>query len=276
MDSDIGIFSSLSGFTIAVFSFEYYLSVRQLARYRDKRAKLPAPLEGYISTEKFNESLLYGADKLSFGMTESLIMMAESILLLLLGYLPYLWGKSEEICGWLGVCETVSYSDIFKEMVVTSIFLGLSMCHDTLISIPFSLYSTFVVEERHGFNKSTLALFFRDKFLGFVLTLIFGTPVLSGVVWLVRWGGQYFYFYVWAFLFAVSVLLLTIYPTVIAPLFNKYTKLESGPIYDAIEKLAKKLSFPLTQIYLVDGSRRSAHSNAYFYGFFKVRVSISV
>lgn len=102
------------------------------------------------------------------------------------------------------------------------------------------------------------------------LSLLIGLPVLGAVIALVRWGGPYFYVYVWAFLCVMSIFLMTIYPTLIAPLFNTYKKLESGPIYTAIEDLAKRVSFPLTQIYEVDGSRRSAHSNAYFYGFFKV------
>jgi STE24 endopeptidase len=84
-----------------------------------------------------------------------------------------------------------------------------------------------------------------------------------------RWGGQYFYFYVWVFLFLISLLLMAVYPTLIAPLFNEYTKLDQGELYEAVEALAKRVSFPLTNIFLVDGSKRSAHSNAYFYGFFK-------
>ena len=100
--------------------------------------------------------------------------------------------------------------------------------------------------------------------------MVIGGPVLGAVIWLVRLGGPHFYFYVWLFLCIVSVIMMTIYPTMIAPLFNKYTKLDEGPIYAAIEKLANQVSFPLTEIYVVDGSKRSAHSNAYFYGFFKV------
>ena len=102
------------------------------------------------------------------------------------------------------------------------------------------------------------------------LMVIIGFPVLATVIWLVRLGGPHFYFYVWLFLCVVSVVMMVVYPTFIAPLFNQYTKLDEGPIYAAIEKLANKVSFPLTQIYVVDGSKRSAHSNAYFYGFFGV------
>ena len=97
----------------------------------------------------------------------------------------------------------------------------------------------------------------------------FSLPILPVVIWIIRSGGVYFYFYVWIFLCLVSVFLMTIYPVWIAPLFNKYTKLEEGPVKTAIEDLAKSVSFPLTNLFSVDGSRRSAHSNAYFYGFFK-------
>ena len=102
------------------------------------------------------------------------------------------------------------------------------------------------------------------------LSVLIGFPILGVMIWVIRLGGPFFYFYVWIFFFVVSIIMMILFPTLIAPLFNKYTKLEDGPLYQAIEELAKKVSFPLTQIFVVDGSRRSAHSNAYFYGFFKV------
>ena len=139
------------------------------------------------------------------------------------------------------------------------------------MTLPFSLYGTFVVEQRHGFNKSTLLLFFQDKLQALLLMAVISAPILPGLIFIVRAGGRFFFFYVWAFLCLVSVLLLTIYPTLIAPIFNKFTPLENGEVKSAIEALASRVGFPLTQLYLVDGSRRSAHSNAYFYGFFKVR-----
>jgi STE24 endopeptidase len=94
-------------------------------------------------------------------------------------------------------------------------------------------------------------------------------PIIALVLKIIIWGGEHFWFYVWAFIFSVSLVLLWIYPTWIAPLFNKFTPLEEGPLRTAIEELAKKVGFPLTKIFVVDGSTRSAHSNAYFYGFFK-------
>jgi STE24 endopeptidase len=102
------------------------------------------------------------------------------------------------------------------------------------------------------------------------LTFLLGMPILSAVVYIIHIGGPHFYYYVWACLCVVSIILMTIYPTMIAPLFNKYTPLEDGEVKTAIEELASSVNFPLTKLFTVDGSRRSAHSNAYFYGFFKV------
>lgn len=256
-------------FTIAVFIMEFFLDIRQLIRFQTSKA-VPKELKGFIPEEKFFKSLSYGTDKFSFGLIEGTFMFGEGIALMLLGYLPYLWDLAEQKSIQFGLSAIPrNPSSLLQEMAVTSIFVALLMLHDTLISLPFSLYKTFVVEEKHGFNKSTLGLFIRDKLLTIALSLGLGAPIISVIVWLVRVGGPYFYFYVWAFLFVVSLVMMTIYPTFIAPLFNKYEKLESGPVYEAVEKLAKQVSFPLTQLFVVDGSRRSAHSNAYFYGFFK-------
>jgi len=134
---------------------------------------------------------------------------------------------------------------------------------------PFSLYSTFVIEERHGFNKQTLGLFFTDKLKGIALGIAIGGPTLSALIYIIKWGGEHFYFWVWLFLLIFSLFMLTIYPIFIAPLFNKFTPLEEGDLRTEIERLASSIQFPLTKLFVIDGSKRSGHSNAYFYGLFK-------
>ncbi|KAK9910322.1 hypothetical protein M0R45_034288 [Rubus argutus] len=124
-----------------------------------------------------------------------------------------------------------------------------------ITNLPFSLYSTFVIEARHGFNKQTIWLFFRDMLKEFAL-------------WLFLKGGAYLAIYLWAFMLVVSLVMMTIYPILIAPLFNKFTPLPEGQLRQKIEKLASSLKFPLKKLYVVDGSTRSSHSNAYMYGFF--------
>jgi STE24 endopeptidase len=254
-------------FAVSVFFFEYWLDIRQYIKFATSKS-LPTELKGKFPEEKFLKSLAYGKDKAGFGLFEGLVMFAEGTVLLMLGYLPWAWDLSRSWClrfGLLGATSSPMWSEIVQSV---GLFVILSM-HDTIVGLPFSLYSTFVVEAKHGFNKTTLGLYIKDKIMTMALMFGIGSPVLGAVIWVIRWGGPHFYFYVWLLLFVISLVMLTVYPEYIAPLFNDYKKLEDGPVYDAVAKLAKQVDFPLTKLFVVDGSRRSAHSNAYFYGFFK-------
>lgn len=254
-------------FTSLVFFFELYLDLRQLTKF-NSNSGIPKELVAYVKEDTFKKSLYYRRDKLFFKIVESSFSFALAIIFIFCGYLPFVWDLSYQVGRSFSVIKD-DYSSMTNEIIVTWLFVALQTLSDTLINLPFSLYSTFVVEQKHGFNKSTLALFLQDKLISLALVALFSVPILPGIIWLVRSGGEFFYFYVWMFLFIISIFLMIIYPTVIAPLFNKFTKLEEGDIKTGIEELAKSVSFPLTELYVVDGSRRSAHSNAYFYGFFK-------
>jgi STE24 endopeptidase len=251
-------------FTGFVFFIEHYLEIRQLLLFQSSKT-VPKELKGSIPEETFTKSLSYGIDSFRFRLVEGFVGFAEGIILVLAGYLPFAWDLAESLSLKYSLIAFRDISSIYQEMIITSVFIIILTVHDTIFGLPFQLYKTFVVEQKHGFNNSTLGLFLKDKLVTFALSMALGAPVISVVVWLVRWGGEYFYFYVWVFLFIVSMVMMTIYPTVIAPLFNKYEKLESGPVFDDVEALAKRVSFPLTQLFVVDGSKRSAHSNAYFY-----------
>lgn len=255
-------------FTACVFGFEFLLDTRQYGRFSCNEG-IPKELKSHVTDETFTKSLAYRRDQFGFKMTEGVFSFALGMLMMLAGYMPYLWDNAVWIAAKYGLITDAS-SAFYREALVTWLFVALMSVADLFTSMPFSLYSTFVVEERHGFNKSTLGLFLQDKLLTLALSLGIMAPIMPALVWIVRAGGEHFYFYVWVFLCIVSIVLMTIYPTLIAPLFNKYTKLEDGKEKQAIEDLARSVDFPLTNIFSVDGSRRSAHSNAYFYGFFKV------
>lgn len=267
-------------FGTCVFLFEYYLDFRQLRKFQTA-TQIPKELAGneLVPVDKFEKSLDYGKDKFSFGLIQGLLMFVEGTVLLCYGYLPYAWDLATSLALTYGLFVEQSdahsaaeaSSPLRKEVAITIVFVFIMSLHDMLVGLPFSLYSTFVVEERHGFNKSTLALFLKDKLLMILLMVVIGTPVFSAMIYVIRVSGEQFYFYVWAFLCVVSILLMTVYPVYIAPLFNDYKKLDAGPVFEAIRQLAERqdVQFPLTQIYEVDGSKRSAHSNAYFFGFFK-------
>jgi STE24 endopeptidase len=132
-------------------------------------------------------------------------------------------------------------------------------------------YLTFVIEARHQFNKTTPRTFVLDIMKDILLTWIIGAPVLTVVLLCFEWGGRYFYVYVYLVVALVFLFFLFTYHTLIAPCFNKFTPLDPGPLRDALSTLARRVNFPLTEIYVIDGSTRSAHSNAYFYGFFRAK-----
>jgi STE24 endopeptidase len=134
-------------------------------------------------------------------------------------------------------------------------------------SLPFELYSTFRIEKKHGFNKQTIGLFFSDKIKSLLLSIVIGGPFTALLLKIIQYGGVYFYLYVWGFLFAFSVLMMTIYPVLIMPLFNKYEPLPEGTLKESIYALADRLNYPLTKLFVMDGSKRSSHSNAFMFGF---------
>lgn len=136
----------------------------------------------------------------------------------------------------------------------------------TVVNLPISYYSTFVLEEKFGFNKQTLKLWVTDMLKGQALMAAFGIPLLSGFLAIIQKTGNQFFFYLWLFSVGVQVAGITIYPILILPLFNKLAPLEEGPLKTSVEALARRLQFPLKELYVIDGSKRSAHSNAYFYG----------
>lgn len=111
----------------------------------------------------------------------------------------------------------------------------------------------------------------KDQLLKFVVSQAISLPLSSGVIWIIKNSGDYFYFYVWAFLMSMTMFMIIIYPEVIAPLFDKYSPLPQGDLRTQIEALASSLKFPLYKLYIVEGSKRSSHSNAYLYGFYKYK-----
>jgi STE24 endopeptidase len=136
-----------------------------------------------------------------------------------------------------------------------------------IIGLPWSLYQTFVIEEKFGFNKQTLVLFFKDFAISQALLQGLGTPLLICFLKIIDYfGKKTFAFYVMIFLVVVQASVIILYPVVIQPLFNKLEPLQEGEVKSKTEELAKKLKFPLGKLWVIDGSKRSAHSNAYFYG----------
>ena len=152
-------------------------------------------------------------------------------------------------------------------IIITLIFFGIIIIGSDIISIPFSLYKTFVIEEKFGFNKSTKKLFFLDKIKGLLMTIILGGSILSIITWFYEFTGNYFWIYTWLLITIFSVFLNMFYSKLIVPLFNKQTILEEGDLKNEIVKYVNSVGFKANNIYVLNGSRRSTKANAYFSGF---------
>ncbi len=145
-------------------------------------------------------------------------------------------------------------------------FMVALVAMQNVLSMPTGLYHAFVLEEKFGFNKMTLRTYFTDTVTQQALAVVLGGPALAAILAIIQRTGDRFFYYVWVFSVVVQLFMITVYPIFILPLFNKLTPLEDGALKEGVEALAKRLNFPLTNLFVIDGSKRSAHSNAYFFG----------
>ncbi|CAJ0593532.1 unnamed protein product [Cylicocyclus nassatus] len=242
------LFALLLGTNWILFLWNYYLQYRQYDVHR-RNDKRPKHVDALITEEEYAKARDYKLDKHHFSFAHDLFSQVWTTFILVSGWLPWLWYA----------CASYPLHSV--------VFIAVNGLIDALIDLPWDMYDTFVIEDRHGFNKQTLGFYFTDKAKKWVLSLAIMAPVLLVIEWIVEHGGPYFFVYVWLFVSVVLFLLLTIYPAFIAPLFDKYIPLPDGELKVAIEKLAASVDFPLTKLYVVYGSKRSAHSNAYMYGF---------
>ncbi len=153
------------------------------------------------------------------------------------------------------------------DILVGLLFFTVIAAAGEIISLPFSYYSTFVIEEKFGFNKTTTKTFIIDKIKGWALTAILGGGILSLVIVCYNWAGPNFWWYVWILIFAISLLMNMFYARWFVPLFNKQTPLEEGSLKASIANYAQGVGFQLDKVFVIDGSKRSTKANAYFSGF---------
>ena len=252
-------FHAFLAFTVLVWLFESYLDLRQRACYS---VATPPPQLSWVTPSEFALAQAYGRDKILYNLVKSSFDTLKLLTLLLLSVYPALWRLSAYLLSSLRLSPS-SYP-----LLHSLLFFSLEQTLDQLTSLPFSYYKTFTLEQLHGFNKSTRALFFSDQAKTFALLLVIGLPILALLLTVIDSAGPHFYVYCWAAVLVIQLLALTVYPVLIQPLFNRVEPLEQGSLRSAIEALAARVHFPLTRLYRIDGSKRSSHSNAYFYGFF--------
>ena len=257
----MGLFDNWMHMSLAFVSLEFVWDLYLIWRQRRTVKANTEPnsdVQKLMDAETFTKARSYSLDKINFGILKDIYDHAESLGVTLNFVLLIIWTFSGTCINYFG------YSD---ELIQSNMFLFITTVITLVVQLPWSLYSTFVLEEKHGFNKMTLGFYFKDTLKKMLVNQLITAILITPLIFLVKWGGDYFFLYAWGFTFAFSMAIFFVYMDFIAPLFDKYSPVPASPLRTAIEDLARSVSFPLTKLFVVDGSRRSAHSNAFFFGF---------
>ncbi|KAH6688998.1 CAAX prenyl protease [Plectosphaerella plurivora] len=246
------------GFSVGQYVFESLLSLRQYKVLG--KTKPPAVLANEVSQEVFDKSQAYGRAKIQYELVNGLWGQIQNIAFIHFDVLPKLWSLTGDLL--LKFAPARFTGEISHSIVFVLSFVVIQQ----ILSLPSSVYHTFVLEQKFGFNKQTPKLFVTDMLKSNLLTFILTPPILAGFLTIIKKTGNQFFFYLWLFAAGLQMFMITIYPIAILPLFNKLSPLEDGELKQNVEALAAKLKFPLHELFVIDGSKRSAHSNAYFFG----------
>ena len=230
-----------------------WLSHRQISHITVHRGSVPAAFEGKIELDEHQKAADYTVTKTRFGRFPALY---EAGLLLI-------WTLGGGL-QWLD--QTIITLELNPIMTGIGVMLAF-MLISSMLELPFSIYSTFVIEERFGFNRTTVKTFILDIIKGGALALALGVPLLWIILWLMEKSGDLWWLYTWLVWTSFSLFIMWIYPTLIAPIFNKFEPLEKGDTLERIEQLLQRCGFSSNGIFVIDGSKRSSHGNAYFSGF---------
>ena len=238
---------------IGLVVFNYLFStVLDFVNDKNWRKEIPPIMKDYYDEDKYLKAKNYSIEKGKISLISSTLSTLITILFLVFdGY------------GWLDNIISFYYDIPFLKSGI--FFLVLFILID-FISIPFSCYNTFVIEEKYGFNKTTVKTFVLDKIKGYLLTLIIGGILLFGAIYIVSLLENGFWVWLWLSLSVIMLLVNMFYADLIVPIFNKLTPLEAGILREKIESYTKKVGYSLKNIYIIDGSKRSSKANAFFSG----------
>lgn len=239
-------------FLLAGTGCRLWLSGRQSRHVRAHRAHVPAPFAQQISLEDHQKAADYTNAKARLGRMESVYDA-----ILLLG-----WTLGGGIALVQSLVQDSGLGGIFGAVASILIVLLVS----SALTLPFGIAQTFGIEARFGFNRSTPGLFIADMLKGLVLSLALGAPLLAAVLWIMAYAGELWWFYAWVLWSGFGLLMIWAFPTLIAPLFNKFEPLQDAGLKQRVEALLDRCGFHSKGIFVMDGSRRSAHGNAYFTG----------
>ncbi len=243
------LFYVIIGIIVAEYLFERYLDYLNTTRWSDK---IPDEVKGIYDEEKYKKQQAYQHENHRFG-----TLAGGFNFLLVLGMFVF-YG--------FALVNDWAYSYTNQPILTAFIFFGVLMLASDILNTPFSIYETFVIEEKYGFNKTTPKTFVLDKIKGWVLGAIIGGGLLALIIWIYQKTQNMFWIYAWAVVAVFSIFMAMFYSNLIVPLFNKQTPLEEGELRNAIKAFADKVGFKLDNIFVINGSKRSTKANAYFTG----------
>ncbi|BCO28550.1 protease HtpX [Rhodoferax lithotrophicus] len=232
---------------------KFWLSSRQIRHVALHRSAVPTAFSKTISLDAHQKAADYTLAKARLGLLE---MTLETVVLLAWTLLGGLSALNEVLAQWLGNSMTQQLMLLLSFVLVGG-----------LIELPMSWYQTFVLEERFGFNKTTLKLWLADLMKSTLIGALIGLPIAALILWMMAATGSLWWLWAWLFWMGFNLLLLVIYPTLIAPLFNKFIPLEDETLKARVTALMQRCGFHAKGLFVMDGSKRSAHANAYFTGF---------
>ncbi len=253
MDSSSLLTISFAAALVAGLLVKFWLTSRQIRHVATHRTMVPALFAQAVSLAAHQKAADYTIVKARFGLLELAFGAAVLLGWTLLGGLDLL---NQALLAWLGGGMTQQLA-----------LLGSFMLIGGLIDLPFTLYQTFVIEERFGFNKMTWRLWLGDMIKSTAVGVIIGLPIAWLILWLMGAAGSTWWLWAWGVWMAFNLLLLVVYPTFIAPLFNKFQPLEDETLKARVTALMQRCGFAAKGLFVMDGSKRSAHANAYFTGF---------
>jgi len=254
------------GVSLVNFCIEFYINLRQRSRLQE--TSMPQAVADLGTTQKqFEESNAYAFDKMNYGLIRGIYGLIKELCFLVYFFYPAMWRFTDEFMTNMG------YGFATHPILCQLAYAAVSDIFDTVIGIPWSLYYDFVIEEKWGFNKKTAYIFFTDMLKNLAIGIPLNCILFAVILKLINWAGDLWFIPVWLFICVFMFVMMWIYPTFIQPCFNKCEELEisdetkEGKTRAAIEALAERIDYPLKQLYKIDGSKRSGHSNAYMYGF---------
>jgi len=253
MNASYTLTLAFAAFLLASLGVKFWLASRQIRHVARHRDAVPAVFAATVGLPAHQKAADYTIAKTRFGLLELAFGAAVLLGWTLLGGLDTL---NQALLGWLG-------AGMVQQLALIACFALIGGA----LELPLTLYQTFVIEERFGFNKMTFKLWLVDAVKGLGLAIALGLPLLWVILWLMAVGGQRWWLYAWLFLTGYQLFVMWIAPRFILPLFNKFTPLEDQSLKDRVTRLMERCGFAAKGLFVMDGSKRSAHANAFFTGF---------